>query len=210
MAGSRRSPTSCSAPGPSSALTYARALLDSGELEGVEDRLRDAERWLDTTADRRARPGSRQSAEQMIVVDEEEFRRLPGAIALHRAGLALALGDVPDTVKYARQVLDLAPEDDHLRRGAAAALLGLASWTSGDLEAAHRTYAEGMAHLQKAGNISDAIGGAITLADIRIAQGRLREAMRTYERGLQLATEQGTPATAGNGRHVRGNERALP
>jgi len=29
------------------------------------------------------------------------------------------------------------------------------------------------------------------LADIRIAQGRLREAMRTYERGLQLATTHG-------------------
>ena len=48
-----------------------------------------------------------------------------------------------------------------------------------------------MASLQKAGNISDAIGGAIALADIRIAQGRLREAMRTYEQALQLATEQG-------------------
>ena len=31
---------------------YAWALLLSGELEGVEARLRDAERWLDTTADR--------------------------------------------------------------------------------------------------------------------------------------------------------------
>ena len=134
---------------------------------------------------------------EMVVVDEEAFRRLPGSIAVHRAGLALALGDVPETVTYARRALDLVPEDDHLRRGAAAALLGLASWTSGDLEAAHRSYADGMAHLQKAGNISDAIGGAIALADIRIAQGRLREAMRTYEQALQLATEQGEPVLRG-------------
>ena len=64
--------------------------------------------------------------------------------------------------------------------------------------------------MQQAGNISDAIGCAIALADIRIAQGRLHDAMRTYERALQLATEQGTPALAcGSGRHVRGNERAL-
>ena len=55
----------------------------------------------------------------MVVVDEEEFRRLPGMIAIARAGLALALGDVPGTVTYARRALDLAPEDDHLdaRRG---------------------------------------------------------------------------------------------
>ena len=104
---------------------------------------------------------------------------------------------MPETVKYARRALDLVPEDDHLGRGAAAALLGLASWASGDLEAAHRSYADGMASLQRAGHISDAVGGAIALADIRIAQGRLREAMRTYEQALQLATEQGDPAMRG-------------
>ena len=54
-------------------------LLTSGELEGVEDRLRDAERWLDTTADTRARPDAPAAA--MVVVDDEAFRRLPGAIA---------------------------------------------------------------------------------------------------------------------------------
>ena len=77
------------------------------------------------------------------------------------------------------------------------AFLGLASWTSGDLETAHLSYADGMAHLQRAGNISDAINGAIALAAIRIAQGRLHDAMRTYEQALQLAMEQGTPALLG-------------
>src|ERR671920_419673 len=47
---------------------YAHVLLASGEFEGVEDRLRDAERWLDTTADRRARPDA--PAAEMAVVDE--------------------------------------------------------------------------------------------------------------------------------------------
>ena len=47
-----------------------------------------------------------------------------------------------------------------------------------------------MASLEKAGYLSDVIGGAITQADIRIAQGRLREAMTRYERGLQIATQQ--------------------
>ena len=100
-------------------------------------------------------------------------------------------------MKYARRVLDLVPEDDHLLRGAAAALLGLASWRSGDLEEAHRMFADGIASVQQAGDISDAINGAIALADIRIAQGRLHEAMRTYKRGLQLATEQGEPELRG-------------
>ena len=178
-------------------VTYAHVLMASGELEGVEARLQDAERWLNTTADMGERPDA--SSAEMVVVDKEEFRRLPGMIAIAHAGLALARGDVPGTVTYAQRALDLAPEDDHMTRGGAAGFLGLAYWTSGDLEAAHRTYADGMASLQKAGNISDAINGATTLAAIRIAQGRLHDAMRTYEQALQLAMEHGTPGFAVRG-----------
>ena len=174
---------------------YAWALLASGELEAADARLRDAERWLDTTADISERP--QVPSAEMVIVDKEGFRRLPVFVAVYRSALAQALGDVPNTIKYARRMLDFLPEDDHLGRGAATALLGLASWTSGDLEVAHRAFADGMARVQMAGNLSDVISGTIALADIRIAQGRLREAMRTYERSLQLAMEQGEPVLRG-------------
>jgi LuxR family transcriptional regulator, maltose regulon positive regulatory protein len=174
---------------------FAGLLLSSGELESVEGRLQDAERWLDRTPDTRGRTSP--SSAERVVVDEEEFRSLPGSIAIYRAGQSLVLGDLPATVTYARRALDLVPEHDHYRRGAAVALLGLAYWTSGDLEAAHRSYVEGMARLQRAGNVTDVIHGTTVPADIRIAQGRLREAMRTYEQALQLATEQSEPVLWG-------------
>ena len=180
---------------PVLSVAYAYALFGGGELEAVEARLRDAERWLDTPADMRARPES--PAAGMVVVDEEEFRRLPGMIALLRAAQALARGDMPETVKNARRVLDLAPEDAHLMLGGAASPLGLAAWASGDLETARRMTADGMANVRLAGYISSAIGGAIVLADIQIAQGRLHEAMTTYERALQWATEPGAPVLRG-------------
>ena len=170
---------------------FAGALLQSGELEGVDARLRDAEQWLETTTNMPTANVTNSG------VDPEALRALPGWIATYRAGYALVRGDVAETVTYAGRALSLLPEDDHLGHGAAAALLGLAYWTSGDLEAAQRTYAEGMARVQRAGHISDAIGGINALADIRIAQGRLRQAMRTYERGLQLAIEQGEPMLRG-------------
>lgn len=158
---------------------YAGSLLQSGKLEGAEGQLRDAERWLEPKAD----------LGEMVVVDEEEFRGLAASIAMYHAAIALTLDDLVGTMKYARRVLDLALEDDHLRRGAAAAFIGLVNWRHGELETAHRAYGECMANLQRVGFISDAIGCSIALADLRIAQGRLREAMRTYERGLHLATQ---------------------
>ncbi|MBI3175270.1 MAG: helix-turn-helix transcriptional regulator [Chloroflexi bacterium] len=159
---------------------HAWTLLAGGKLENVEARLRDTEQWLDTTANR----------SEMVVVNQEEFAQLPGVISVYRAVLSQARGDVPDTVNYARQALDLFAEENHLGRGAAATLLGLASWASGDLDAAQSSYEDGIASLQRAGHISDVIGNALSLADIWIAQGCLREAMRIYEQGLQFATAQ--------------------
>jgi LuxR family transcriptional regulator, maltose regulon positive regulatory protein len=108
---------------------FAGTLLIRGELEGVEARLRDAERWLDGAAG--IRQGSQAPSAEMVVVDDEEFRRLPAMIELYRAAQAVARGDVPGTVRHARQTLDLAPADDHLRRAGASGMLGLVFWSSG-------------------------------------------------------------------------------
>jgi len=176
---------------PILSIEYVGALLSGGELEGAEERLQDAERWLDTTTYTLIQPA------EMIVINKQNFHRLPSWIALYRAGLSLVLGNVPNTVTYAQRVLDLVPEDDHLLRGAALAIMGLTSWTNGDLKVAYQSYADGMAHLQMAGNISDAVGGALALADIRIVQGRLREAHRIYERALELASQHDEPQIRG-------------
>src|SRR5581483_3402665 len=171
---------------PVLSVNYAGTLLQTGQLDGVEKRLQQAERWLD-----------KEIHERPIYVDKEEFQRLPSSVAMYRAAIALAQGDVANSINHARKVLELAHEDEDLSRGAASSLLGLAFWTNGDLETAYQMFADGMTHLQKVGFISDVIGGSITLADIRITQGRLREAMGIYERGLKLATKQGAPALRG-------------
>jgi len=170
---------------------YAFSSMACGENEGVEPRLQDAERWLNMVGRAESPPV------EMVVADKDEFRRLPGLIALVRGGQALGRGDMPETVKYAQRVLDLAPESDYLMLGGAAAQLGLAAWTNGDLDTARQMTTKGMGNLQLGGYIYPAIGCAITLADIQITQGNLREAMTTYERGLQLATGTGTQVLQG-------------
>ncbi|MBK7319502.1 MAG: helix-turn-helix transcriptional regulator [Anaerolineales bacterium] len=160
---------------------YAGTLLQTGQLDGVKVRLRNAERWLDMPADTQVQP---------VYVDKEDFQRLPGLVSMYHAAIALTQGDVANTMKHAQQVLELARENDDLLRGSASSLLGLAFWTNGDLETAYQMFSKGMAYLQKVGFISDVIGGSVTLADLQITQGHLHEAMSIYERGLQLATKQ--------------------
>ena len=172
---------------------YAFSSMSCGENESVEPRLQDAERWFNMGE----RPESQPVG--MVVADQEEFRRLPGMIALTRGGQALGRGDMPETVKYAQRVLDLAPERDYLMLGGAAAQLGLVAWTSGDLDTARRMTAEGMENLRLGGYISPVIGCAITLTDIQITQGELHKAMTTFERGLHWATRAGAPTLAVQG-----------
>ena len=181
---------------PVLAIGWVASRLVSGDIEGVEARLRDAERWLGDPTDASAATG-------MVVVDTEAFRRLPGAVALYRTALARASGNVGATITHAHQLLDVVEQDDHLGRGGAFGFLGLAYWTTGDLDVAHRSWTDAAASLERAGHFSDVLACTIALADIRIAQGRLGDAMRHYEHGLRLAARSpGSPLRGVADMHV--------
>ena len=171
---------------------YAYALLGSGELEAAEARLKDAERWLEPADTMKAQLET-PSVGKMVVVDQEQFKSLPATIAVGRAYIAQALGNIPDTVRYASRVLELVPEADHFRHSQASMLLGMTHWASGDLEAANRVFADYTMKLRTAGNIPDAISTTVVLADIRLALGRLHEAISTLEQLLQFVMDQGEP-----------------
>ncbi len=175
----------------------AGALLSTGTIDGVEDLLADAERWLDATERQDGHPAD------MVVVDQDEFRRLPAKVAVHRAGLALVRGNVDATVVFAQRALGLVVEDDHLARGAASALWGLAAWTTGDLEMAHASYTACLVDFERIGHVSDVLGCSIGLADMQVAQGRLRAAQRTFEYALELASRHGSRVLRGTVGHAR-------
>ena len=179
---------------PVLAAGFIGALMSSNEFDGVEERLRDLERRMQP-AMHGGPAGARPAG--MVVLDEREFAQLPGQIALWHAGLALVGGDIPATLRHAERAVDLAAADDHVTRAGASGISGLACWSRGDLDAAHGAYTACVDGLLRAGHVSDVLGCSIALADLRITQGRLGDAWRTYERGLQLASTSGAAPLRG-------------
>ncbi|MFC7723861.1 LuxR C-terminal-related transcriptional regulator [Nocardioides sp. GCM10028917] len=171
----------------SNALAGAR--MSTGVFEGVEELMDATERSMGAIG---AEPST-----SVHFVDGEEYRRLPGDIAVHRAGLALVAGDVEQTVAHARRALDLVGDSDPVTRGAAFALTGLAAWSTGDLDTAHASYTGCLVEFEMAGHVSDVLGCSVALGDLEVAQGRARTAARTYRSALDLADRHATPVLRG-------------
>jgi LuxR family transcriptional regulator, maltose regulon positive regulatory protein len=74
---------------------HAGTLLQSGQLDGVEARLRDAARWLDRTADMNER--AKGPSAEMVVMDEEE-----GVSASARFGRHVPCRNCPGSGRCAR------------------------------------------------------------------------------------------------------------
>ena len=177
---------------PVLSVAYAWAHLNAGEMEAGEARLREAERRLDAS-----RPSAEEADPPTVVVDKAQFQTLPASIATAKAYIAQAFGDVPGSVVHAQRALELLPADDYLRRGPAAGLLGLAQWATGELEDAYRSLAEAMQSFESVGSVAFALSVTYGLTDIRVAQGRLREAISVYAQAQELAEQQGEPALPG-------------
>ncbi|WP_458778736.1 LuxR C-terminal-related transcriptional regulator [Arthrobacter sp. D3-16] len=170
---------------------YAWMMLTAGDLDAVEQRLNDAERGLAETS----RDGERmRDLVNGLNAGSEEFRSVPVTIAVYRAALAQAVGDVAGTAAHARRALELCGPGDHLSRAAAAGFLGLAAWAHGDLDTAVPIFADVAPNLHAAGNIADELASTMVLADMWMARGSLHQARRLLEQALTAADSAGLSA----------------
>ncbi|WP_026672591.1 LuxR C-terminal-related transcriptional regulator [Alkalihalobacterium bogoriense] len=153
---------------------YAWALLDTGEMEEVEQRLLDAETCLENISSDQIKDEERKD---IVVFDHHEYSILPATIASARTYYALVQGEMEAAIKYAQEGLDFIPENN-AREGIIQVLLGLARWAKGELEAAYTTITNS--------TMSRSLL-VVVLADIKVEQGKLYEAMRLYEKGWQTS-----------------------
>lgn len=173
---------------PLLATTRAWAHLASGELDRVADWLTAAEQASGTDVVEVPLPPS--IAERR----RAEIRLVPGTVAIYRASLAQAAGDVAATVEHATRARDLALPEDHLLQASAAGFLGLTDWVAGDLESALARFADTRRHLEAAGNVADALATAVPVTSMLLELGRPDQARRMLEQ--VLTTADGGPALA--------------
>jgi LuxR family maltose regulon positive regulatory protein len=167
---------------------YAWALWFEGDLSASEERLRDAELWLIPHEDKDGFP--KQSKQDMVVVDEQMFKSLPAKIAVARTYIAQSRGDVAGAVKYAELAYSLTNEEDFFGKAQAIVSLGFTYWMNGKLEEACSAMLDWITTMEQLGNIPFSIASTFALADMMIAQGRLRDAVSAYQQSLQLVSEQ--------------------
>ena len=124
----------------------------------------------------------------MVVVDERSSAVSRGRSPCTAPALALAWATWPAHALRPAGARPR-PRGRPSRRGGGGGAPGARSWTSGDLEAAYRTYAEGMAAAEGRGHPDpSAAPSPWRISGWRKVVSARR--MRTYEQALQLAAEQ--------------------
>lgn len=178
---------------PRLVLAQALAAFNAGHLGVVEPLLADAERALATVPLNSYKPSV--GAETAPPKVTSALANVPAAIALLRASLAGSRGDADRMSELASQALTYLSADERGARYSVRWNLALADWMHGRLTEAERTFAEIMAEGQSEAQLHMTLSAGSFLGRVQCAQGRLSDALRTYEEGLEFAARIG-PATA--------------
>lgn len=125
--------------------------------------------------------------EKTFGVDTSDKDHIQGHIGAIRAHTALVAGDIPGALEMGEKALRLLPESDEMRFEAAVALGG-AYWALGDAIQSEQAFGSARAAISKARYTSIAVGPIGYAGIQQVKQGRLQDAIATFQDGLRMAT----------------------
>src|SRR5499427_9265913 len=175
---------------PRLCLAQAIAAVVSSRLEAVEPLVADAERAFAAAGDEPHEPSCGRALSVLANV--------PASMAFLRADVARLRGDAAGALDFDAQVLAHLGEDDWLMHSQVAWNLATVHWVRGELGEAEQALADLVAERVAAGEGYLAMRVCYDHSEVQLAQGRLGAALRTYQRGLEMASEAGQqPPPAG-------------
>lgn len=151
------------------ALTYIR------DTAGIESRLQDVEQALNQA-----------NASELT---KTEIDHLRGEVAAYQATLMFWRNEnLDDAMELCQQALGKLPKHDLHLRGQITLILGILYRDNHDLAAANRLLNEAYTLNRETDNIIWALEAQVIRAGVLQAQGKLRQAARSYRQALELAT----------------------
>jgi len=160
-------------------VAYAWALLDTRNLDRADYYLKKAEHWLEIIDER--------GHHEATIVNQAQFKLLAGTTATARAYLSQARQNITETIYHAQRALTLLVHDQHYWMGLTSLFLGLAQWANSDLDDAYDAITHSLQSFVEADNLYFQVYGIVVLAEIRVLQGKLRQAHDRYHEALKLA-----------------------
>jgi LuxR family transcriptional regulator, maltose regulon positive regulatory protein len=152
------------------------------DLVRAHPRLCVARAWIALTT------GRLDDAEPFLQRASQEAE-VQGEAATIRALIAVLKGDTELAIKLSRKALESLAEEELFLRGFVVENLGLAYDTQGNIAEAEEAHARARAIGRAAGNRLLSAMAAGQLADIKVLQGKLREAADVYRQAIREATE---------------------
>jgi LuxR family maltose regulon positive regulatory protein len=163
---------------PSLWVTYASALMMTGQHTTVEQTLQAAESAL---------------AAQQGIESDSKAQDLVGRIASMRATLAIVQHDADTIIAQSRRALEYLHPDNLPIRTATTYTLGYAYQLEGDRASARQAYTEVISISKSFGDSVYATAATLGLGQVQEVENQLPSAAETYRRVLQLAGDPPRP-----------------
>jgi LuxR family maltose regulon positive regulatory protein len=173
---------------PRLCILYAWNLFSSGQLDAADQGLRVAEKTLN--------PDTDQESPDEDPLSDTDRSKLVGRIAAIRSFIASYSNDRSTTIRYARQALEVLPEQERSWRVAALIALGDAYASQGQMDAAHEARTNALAAGKASGDPYILTIAHLRLAEILRQQGKLQQVLDLCERQFERAERSGLSESA--------------
>ncbi len=186
---------------------HASALANVGQLEAIEPLLQSVEAWLRKRGGLPSKvgpspPNAHHGARSTWSPDDKEWRYttaegLLAMVDIRRAFVARFSGRLSDTLAFCEQALERTPPRNLFVRSMALLFQGHAYFLLGDTALANQALGQACAAGQASGHLAVYLSAMHYLAQLRVLQGRLREAWAIYQDAIQFVDGQTEAVLAG-------------